>query len=43
MLSYKLDFNACAIWDGFCKFSHILCLQVSKDNQKYLDILDFET
>ena len=23
MLSYKLDFNSCAIRDGFCKSSHI--------------------
>ena len=24
MLGYELDFNSCAIRDGFCKSSHIL-------------------
>ena len=28
MLSYKLDFNSCAIRDGFCKSSHIYMLYV---------------
>ena len=23
MLGFKLDFSSCAIWDGFCEFSHI--------------------
>ena len=26
MLSYNLDFNSCAIRDGFRKSSHILCV-----------------
>ena len=24
ILGFKLDFNSCAIWDGFCKSSHKL-------------------
>ena len=26
MLGYELDFNSCAIRDGFCKSSHIIIL-----------------
>ena len=29
ILGFKLDFSSCAIWDGFCKFSHI-CWKINK-------------
>ena len=28
MLGYKLDFNSCAIREGFCKSSHIYILLI---------------
>ena len=41
MLSNKLDFNSCAIRDGFCKSSHIrsmVALQVVLCNDTHVTI-----
>ena len=37
MLSHKMDFHCCANGDGFCKSSHIFCMQklLNNNNTKF--------
>ena len=35
MPGYKWDFNSCAIRDGFCKSSHILCYKFASHDLQF--------
>ena len=45
MLGYELDFNSCAIRDGFCKSSHISFLlhSASLDCSAIVKVKNFST